>query len=231
MITEKAEAELRVITDKIVAHSGSLARELIGLREYIPLGAYPLEIERELRDTLSLLAYAVEHPTRRKRTKMDVQKMIADWLPLVKQLSLAHDVDEKDAASSRLDELILPILAAPVGQIRQFYRGLVDAMKADPQVPWAVWKLFEFWGVNVLDKISREEVVGLKKELAGRIAEMSVDLIPREQWLNSLVGALQWRSPEKLEQIEAALESGVKPSLVGKESCLFMRVGEHEVML
>jgi len=162
---------------------------------------------------------------------MDVEQMVKNWLPLIRQLATAHDIDARDAASSQLDEYLTPIIAAPVAQIREFYRELVKRMKADTSVPWAVWKLFEFWGTNVLDKIEKEEVIGLKTEIAKRIAENSFAQIPREDWIASMVGALQWRNPERLEQIEGALKSGHKPRVRGKESCLFMQVGEHEVML
>ena len=162
---------------------------------------------------------------------MDVQQMVESWLPLIRQLATAHDIDERDSASSQLDEYLTPIIAAPVVQIREFYRELVKRMKADQSVPWATWKMFEFWGTNVLDKIEREEIVGLKTEIAKRIAEHSFDQIPKSDWIASMVGALQWRNPEKLEQIEGALRDGHKPRVRGKESCLFMEVGGHEVML
>ena len=209
----------------------SLARAVIDARETLPRGIYQMCMKREWSERLSLLAYACEHPTRRKRVSMDVEKMVDDWLPLIVKLATAHDIDETDAASSKLDEMLLPVIAAPVAEIRQFYRTLVERMKADKQVPWSVWRLFEFWGTNVLDKINKEETIGLKTELAKRIAEHSFEQIPRTDWIDSMVGALQWRHPEKLEQIEGALKSGHKPRVRGKESCLFMAVGEHEVML
>ena len=162
---------------------------------------------------------------------MDVQQMIENWLLLIRQLATAHDVDERDSASSQLDEFLTPIIAAPVVQIREFYRELVKRMKADPSMPWAVWRLFEFWGTNVLDKIEREEIIGLKTELAKRIAENSFEQIPRGDWIASMAGALQWRDPEKLKQIDESLKAGHKPRVRGKESCLFMAVGQHEVML
>jgi len=180
---------------------------------------------------LSFLAYGCEHPARRKKVPVDVQKMVDTWVPLIKKLAIAHDIDEKDAASSALDELLLPIVAAPVSQIREFYKNLTQCLKSDPEIPWAVWKLFIFWGENVLDRIDKEEMVGLKTEIAKRIAEHSMEQVPREDWINSMIGALQWRDPEKLQEIEDGLKSGHKPRVRGKESCLFLQVGESEVML
>lgn len=220
--------------EKYAESASSLARAVIDARENMAspsFGFLPMVHKWEWTHRLSCLAYACEHPSRRKRTPMDVEKMIEDWLPLIKKLATAHDIDERDAASSALDEKLLPVIAAPVTQIREFYRGIVKRMKEDKSFPWVVWKLFEFWGTTVLDKIEKEEVVGLKTELARRIAENSFEQIPREDWIASMVGALQWRDPDKLKEIDKALSSGHKPRVRGKESCLFMSVGESEVML
>src|SRR5271157_1123357 len=126
----------------------SLARAVIDARENLSLGLMEVTTKHEWMHRLSFLAFACEHPSRRKRTVMDVQQMIENWLLLIRQLATAHDVDERDSASSQLDEFLTPIIAAPVVQIREFYRELVKRMKADPSMPWAVWRLFEFWGTN-----------------------------------------------------------------------------------
>jgi hypothetical protein len=212
-------------------HYDSLARAVIDAREILTLGLYPVLMKSLIGKILSFLAFGCEHPSRRKRTPVDVQKTVDAWAPLIKKLAIAHDIDEKDAASSALDELLLPIVAAPVSQIREFYKNLTQRLKSDPEIPWAVWKLFIFWGENVLDRIDKEEMVGLKTEIAKRIAQHSMEQIPREDWINSMVGALQWRDSEKLQEIESALESGQKPKIRGKESCLFLQIGEAEVML
>lgn len=209
----------------------SLARAVLDARENLALGLVEYGYKDEWLRRLSFLAYACEHPSRRKRTPMDVEKMVETWLPLIVKLATAHDIDERDAASSQLDEFLTPIIAAPVAQIREFYRELVRRMKADPAVPWAVWRLFEFWGSNVLDKIDKEEVIGLKTELAKRIAENAYSQIPAQDWIESMVGALQWRHPEKLKQIDEAIAGGAKPRVKGKESCLFLEVAGAQVML
>lgn len=231
-VQEHLAQKANTVAEKLIDGAVSLARSVIDMREQIPLGYYHYSVKSDLMKMLSFLAYACEHPSRRKRKPMDVAQMIETWLPLIKKLAMAHDVDEKDLASSQLDDLLLPVIGAPVAQIREFYRGLTDGLKTDPEVPWAVWKMFDFWGENVLDKIHKEETVGLKTELAKRIAERSMEAVPREDWVMSMVGALQWRSPEKLKQVEKALDAGHQPRVRGKESCLFLQVGESvEVML
>lgn len=216
----------RVFGETYIFHVDSLARAVIDARESL-LGIADAATKREWSRPLSFLAYACEHPSRRPRTPVDVEKTVNDWLVLIRQLATAHDVDEKDAASSRLDDLLLPIIAAPVDQIRLFYRTLVERMKADKSVPWAVWRLWEFWGSNVLDKIEKQEMLTLKTDLAKKIAERSFEDIPKEDWIASMVGALQWRSIETLEKVDKAIESGEKPRVKGKESCLFLIVGEN----
>jgi hypothetical protein len=206
----------------------SVARCVIHSRENIPLGFYPYMVKRDLLHMLSFMAFACEHPSRRKRIAVDVNAMVKAWLPLVKKLALAHDVDDKDAASAALDEHLTPIIAAPVVQIREFYRKLTDALKADEQVPFAVWMMFEFYGTNVLDKIKREQELALKKELAAKIAERSMEQIPVEDWVQSMIGALMWRDPETLEKVDKSLEQGARPRVKGRESCLFLQVGEGE---
>jgi len=212
--------------------AGDLLGQLIAIRENIPLGFYVEALKRELAEWLSLLAYAVENPSRRKRTNMeDPKKMATKWLPLVRQLAIGHDVDAKDQASAALDELLLPIIAAPVDQIRTFYRELVRLMKADQSIPWAVWRLFEFWGTNVLDKIEREKEFKLKAELARKIAESAYQRVPVEDWIASMAGALQWRDEETLKRVDNAIVAGAKPRVKGRESCLFLEVAGAEVML
>jgi hypothetical protein len=228
---DEEKVPVPVIGEKFAESYESLARAVIDAREILTLGLYPVIMKAVIGKACSWLALACEHPSRRKRIPVDVQKTVDVWVPLIKKLAVAHDVDEKDAASSAMDEALLPIIAAPVAQVREFYKALTQRLKSNPEIPWAVWKLFEFWGDNVLDKISLEEVAGLKKEIATRIAERSEAAIPREEWVIAMVGALQWRSPEKLQEIEAALDAGQKPSIRGKESCLFLQVGEAEVML
>lgn len=225
------EQSIPPVLAKIAAESESLRLAVINQRELLSLTLYQIIMRQEFSDMLSLLAYACEHPTRRKRTPVDAMKMVETWVPLIRKLAVAHDIDEKDEASSSLDDALVPIISAPVGEIRLFYRTLIERLKDDPTIPWAIWRLFEFWGKNVLDKITKDEELKLKTELATRIAQNSIALIPRSDWVESMVGALQWRSPERLEEINAAIDAGEKPRVRGKESCLFLQVGEKEVML
>jgi hypothetical protein len=210
----------------------TLAEAVIGSRELIAMGAFGWILEKRLGGFPALLNYACERGARgKKRTPVDINQSVEKWVPLIKKLALAHDVDNQDAASSALDEALLPIANAPVEQIRQFYRAFIERLKADEEVPWAVWRLFEVWGKGVFDNIKNEAVMELKKDFAAKIAERSMEDIPREDWVASMVGALQWRSPERLREIDAALDAGEKPRVKGKESCLFLSVGDKEVML
>lgn len=234
-IDETEQTDLRAAENKVLAFAAdydSVARAVIDAREILSISFFQMTLKNDLGDYLSLFAYGCERPSRGlKRTRMDVDAMVKAWVPQIKKLALAHDIDEKDAASSALDELLSPIIAAPVSQLREFYKKLTAAMKADKEVPWSLWKLFDFWGTNVLDKITTEQELVLKKEIASRIAERSIAAVPPQDWVDSMIGALMWRAPEKLEEIEENLKSGAKPRVRGKESCLFLQVGNSEVML
>lgn len=227
---EEAVAGLAFIKG-IVEGKESLARVLIDAREDISLALYSVSVKWDAGNYTALLSYACQVPTHRKRTKMEVDRMVETWFPLIVKLAVAHDVDEKDAASAELDEHLMSVIAAPIGQIRDFYRKLTGRLKADPSVPWAVWRLWEAWGETVLDKISREEIIGLKKELAERIADRTMQDIPLSDWRESMVNALQWRSPEKLEEVNAALSSGAKPRVRGRQSCLFLELEKPDGQL
>jgi hypothetical protein len=210
----------------------SVAHCVIDSRESIALGLWPIILKKEVGKYLIWLAYACEHPGRGKRkVTMDVENMVQKWLPLVKALALAHDVDEKDVASATLDDLLKEVIVAPAKQIREFYRELTAALKKDKSVPWSLWKLFDFWGDNVLDKIKEEGMIVLRGDLAQQIAERSIEKIPVKDWVDSMIAALMWRSPERLEEIKSKLDEGHAPRVRGRESCLFLQVGDAEVML
>lgn len=183
----------------------------------------------------SFLWYAIEHPSRgRKRTPMDVSKMVAAWVPIIKGLSIAHTKDQADRCEFEAETHLAPLLTAPVAQIRAFYVELVAALRGDPAVPFFVWSAFEAWHEVILKKAPDEGIIELKTKLAGEVAEL-VEKDIQPDLKTALIGALQWRSPEDLGEIKAAVQAGGKPRLKGRESCLFLCVptpsGEAMVML
>lgn len=184
-----------------------------------------------LRGTASLLWYAQENPTRgRRRTPMNVAKMVRLWLPVLKALSTAHDKNALDEAECRVEELIQPVLAAPVKQIRRFYKEIVCELKKDPEVPFFVWSMFEAWGKVIIDRAPDGELLELKDDLASEIAHL-VEKDVQPDITKAIAGALRWRSKETLEKVRDVVEAGEKPRLTGKQSCLFLEVGGQTVML
>lgn len=193
----------------------------------------------KIRSLELLTHYAIEVPTRRKRVPMDVPYMVEQWRAVIVTLCTAHDKEAIDKAEYRMDELLTPILTAPVAQLREFYTGITDALKADKQVPFFIWSMFKTWGRIVVDKCEdRADVRKLRRKLASEIAEMvEPDIQP--DITAALVGALMWRDPKDLEEIKGDLKAGARPSLRGRESCLFLvttkgrgkKATEHTVML
>lgn len=178
----------------------------------------------------AFLMYAVEHPTRRRRTPMNVTEMVERWHPIIKGLATAHEKADVDRCEFSMDEHLTPMLAAPVKQIREFYAALVERLKADPEIPFFVWAAFQTWGDVILAKAPDGDVKVLKTELAAQIAEM-VEEDVKPDLRSAITGALQWRSPATLEKVKAAVEKGGKARMVGRESCLFLEVAGETVML
>lgn len=177
---------------------------------------------RKVKDLEVLCYYAIEVPSTRKRKPMDVKAMIENWRAVIVTLCTAHTKDEIDAAEYRMDELLKPILGAPVAQLREFYAGLQEALKADPQVPFFIWSMFRAWGKVIVDDCEdKTKRVRLRKKLATEIAEM-VEPDVKPDITAAIVGALMWRDPETLEQIKGDLQAGARPRLRGRESCLFL---------
>lgn len=160
---------------------------------------------------------------------MNVDELVDKWMDVVPRLALAHDKDEADAAEAQVEELLNPILSAPIKQCREFVAKLTAAMKADKRVPWIVWRAVEVWKKN-FDKAPDEGVKRLKKKLASEI----VDLVDPDQpdvkrdVREAMIRALMWRDPEDLEEMKEAItvasKKGVRPQIRGRESCLFLRV-------
>lgn len=217
------------------------------LRDEVVGGLYPLitmgrnfQVKRLTSHIDPLLRYGTTGTTwsRKPRIPMDVKKAIADWTAVVVVLATAHNKDEVDKAEFRMDELLTPLLSAPIAELREFYSGLTEALRVDARVPFFLWSTFNGWGKIIIDKCeSKPELKRLRKKLANEIAEM-VDEDVRPDIVTAISGALQWRDPESLTAIKADLEAGAKPRLKGRESCLFLttkRRGrnqpEHVVML
>ena len=69
-----------------------------------------------------------------------------------------------------------------------------------------------------------EAVKRLKHKLAAEIAEI-VELDVQDQIPKAIERALCWRDPETLQAVKETLQSGAKPKLVGRQSCLFLECG------
>jgi hypothetical protein len=181
------------------------------------------------------LMYAVEYPSRRRRTPVDVEAMVEKWLPIIRGLSTAHDKATVDQCEFDSEEHLLPLTSAPVNQLREFYAKLCDRLEADPTIPFFIWRAFRTWGDVILKKLPDGEVKKLRGDLAKKVANLVEQQI-RPDLNDALVGALQWRDPETLTKIAAVVEGGAKPRMRGRESCLFLEVQEpsgvtHTVML
>lgn len=187
----------------------------------------------QLKELGCLLRYAHEfsHTGRKRKKSMDIDKMVEKWKAVVAGLATAHDKDEADRFEASIDECLSPILTAPIKEIRVFATHLLIALKADPQIPFLVWRGYEAWVELVIDTAPDEEIKTLKTDLAKQIVDM-VEEDAKSQLPEAMIRALQWRSPEKLEEVKEVVEkekkAGRSVRLRGRESCLFLEAGGTE---
>jgi hypothetical protein len=164
----------------------------------------------------------------RKVTPVKVDELVEAWVVAVVGMCTCHDKDTYDAHDAKADELMGPILTAPVKQVREFYGKLRKRLREDPKIPMVVWMGFEAWGECVVNHAEDDKsIIRLKNKLAGEIAEL-VELDIRDQIPEAVKRALRWRDPETLKAVKEVLESGAKPKLVGRQSCLFLEAGKGD---
>src|SRR5574341_610418 len=177
-----------------------------------------------------LCRYSFQVQGCRRPKAVNVDELVKKWVEVLAAMSAAHNKDDYDAADYESDELLAPLLMAPVKQVRAFYENLLVALEADKRIPWVVRIGFEAWGNAVVKDAPDEGVKRLKNKLAAEIAELVEEPI-RDQIPKAIERALRWRDAETLEAVKEQLEKGVKPKLRGRESCLFLHVGKKAVML
>lgn len=179
-----------------------------------------------------LIDYAHYNPGhgRRKVPLVNIDEIVKKWVDTVYGITFSHSKDELDKWEFTINEMLTPILTAPIKEVREFYVRLVAGLKADERIPWVVWRMFEGFGSEILSKAKDEEVIELKAKLAMEIAKLAEEEI-KPQIAEAMANALMWRDPPALRRIKKALVKGEKPKLKGRESCLFMEVGNETIQL
>jgi type III secretion system FlhB-like substrate exporter len=182
--------------------------------------------EKKAKELGTLCRYAISlKRSSRKAIPMNVDDVAKKWVAAIVQMCTSHDKDDYDAADNQSDELMGPILTAPIKQIREFYDKVRTMLKEDKRIPFVVWIGFEAWGEAIIKDAPDEDIKKLKNKLAKEISDL-VEMDIKEQLPEAIKRALRWRDPEQLEQIKEELEKGKKPRLQGKESCLFLVIGK-----
>jgi hypothetical protein len=204
-------------------------RALLGLYE---AGKFPYKfiVLKQLDGLLSILEYGLAVWSRKPKVPVDVDAMVQRWREAVVGMTLAPDKKTVDEWEHKLNDLLEPFLKAPVKQIREFCKKLVEALDADPQIPFFIKAGVSAY-INVIVKSAKDtDVIELKKDIAGRIAK-AVEGDVQPQLVEAITNALMWRDPETLKKVEDAVKKGGKAKFVGKESCLFLEVAGEIVML
>jgi hypothetical protein len=171
------------------------------------------------------------HPTRRRRKPVeDLKEFARQWKEVMVKLTMSHTKEGIDQADYKMDDLFNGLIDMPVKQVREFYDLLLDELKSDENVPYFIWKTIETWKETAVGVSQETEAKMLQAELAGELANMlEPDLKP--QLKQALADSLKWKSPEVLEKIRGVVSTGSRPSLRGRESCLFLEVDGKEYML
>lgn len=188
---------------------------------------HPRGPRTRLRNLGWLLRYGMQYGMthgKKVRQIVNVNALVDQWIEAIVGMCLAHDKDTYDAHDAKADELLGPLLTAPVKQVREFYHQLAEKMKADKRVPMLVWMAFEAWGAVMVKDAPDEGVKRLKNKLAQEISDL-VEEDAKEQLPKAIQRALRWRDPETLKDIKEKIEGGAKPKLRGRESCLFLEAG------
>lgn len=155
---------------------------------------------------------------------MNVDKQVAAWHEAMLGLAHAHDKADEDKWEAKSDDLLGPLLTAPVKQLRELHSKLMKVLKEDSRIPYIIWRGLEKWGEVMIVNAPDQGVRKLKDKLAREIVDLcEQDVLP--QFGEAMVRALMWRSEEQLEAVKVQLESGAKPKIKGRESCLFLEVG------
>jgi hypothetical protein len=189
----------------------------------------PGSAAQRVRDLGCLIFYGDinPHTGRKRRPPLNIPEMVEKWHKTVVGLAMSHDKDEVDRHEAAVEECLTPLLTAPVKQLREFGPKLLESLKADPAVPYLVWRAYEVW-IDQMQDAPDEDVKQLKTDLAADIVKM-VEEDAKVQLPDAMIHALMWRSPQKLQEVKEVVEreksAGRGARLTGRESCLFLEVG------
>ncbi|MCG8430982.1 MAG: hypothetical protein MJA29_07405, partial [Candidatus Omnitrophica bacterium] len=104
------------------------------------LGMWETLTMKPVRNLAWILWYGNDHGRMAYRVKsMDVEKLVELWTETVVQLSTCHTHAERTEADARTDDLLGPILTAPIAEVRRFAELLADRLETDERVPFLIW--------------------------------------------------------------------------------------------
>ena len=192
------------------------------------------ELSNWTSDAIVLLQWPIWSRTKRSpMTKTEMSALVDQWHAGIRAAALAHDRESFDRAEWKSEDLMRQLFDAPIRQVREFYRLLVERLKADPSIPFWLWSTYEIHATAVKHAAKPEDRPGVRlrddiaQQIAQAVAPMLLDQLPE-----ALANSLRWRGDESLQRVKKAVDSGEHvPRLKGKESCLFLEVGDEVVMI
>lgn len=193
---------------------------------------------RRVRDLGLLVVYSHEvsmdgHHGGRKRVPIaDIDAFVDQWANAIVQLSTSHSHQGYTEGDQQSDDLLGPMLRAPIADIRQWATKLAERLENDERVPFLIWSGFRRAIEPLILATPAGAALELKTTLAREVAELAEAQLSSAELVGAIAGALQWRPPKELENVKAALKTGTqRPRLKGGQSCLFLEVGSARVVL
>ena len=182
-------------------------------------------------ETGFFLTSLTRRPSRKRRKPVDDLKGFAkQWKEVMVKLTMSHTKEGIDQADYKMEDPFNGLIAMPVKQVREFYDLLLSELKSDESVPYFMWKTVEAWKETAVGVSQETEAKMLQAEMAVELANMLEPAL-QPQLKQALADSLKWKPPAVLEKIRGAVSTGNRPSLRGRESCLFLEVGGNEFML
>jgi hypothetical protein len=174
---------------------------------------------------------AIENRKHWRCMPMDVDTLVDRYQETLILMTTAHTHADHTAAEHATDELLKPLLTAPIDQLRAFAARLAERLENDERCPFAVWSAFKHVVEPLIATRPQGKALRLRKQLAKEVAELVEPSIPRADVVTAIAAALQWRPPETLRQVKAAVQGGAAPRMEGRQSCLFLVAGNTRVIL
>lgn len=218
----------------IADYPGAARSRTLAIPDLMHLAHWGLHLRDRVMDIALILQYSDEYSRdhgrggKKRKPIMDVDALVLRWRDMLIALAISHEPEDRTRADYQTDELMGPVLTAPIVQVRELATKLATALREDPRTPFMVWSTFEKVVAPMIVRGPDGPALELRRKLAMEVAELAQKSLDPADWLVAMAGALQWRNAEALTEVKTAIEAGAKPKIRGRESCLFLEAEKED---